>query len=170
LNDVKGGQPCQPAKIEDAGVHEYGMELALEQARKAHSMGEVPVGAVIIKDGVVIGQGHNLKETLKDPTAHAEILAIREAARHQAGWRILDATMYVTLEPCPMCAGAIVMARIPRLVIGTMDPRTGACGSLWNIVCDKRLNHRVELITGIKEDECRKLLEEFFEQLRQGDT
>ena len=170
MSDIKGDQSSQLANIGCAGGHEYGIELALEQARKAYSKGEVPVGAVILKDGVVIGQGHNLKETLKDPTAHAEILAIREAARHEAGWRILDATMYVTLEPCPMCAGAIVMARIPRLVIGTKDPRTGACGSLWNIVCDKRLNHRVEVITGIKEHECRKLLEEFFFELRQKDT
>ena len=125
MHDVKD-YDSQLANTHIAGDHEYGMELALEQARKAYSMGEVPVGAVIIKDGAVIGRGHNLKETLKDPTAHAEILAIREAARHEAGWRILDATMYVTLEPCPMCAGAIVMARIPRLVIGTMDPRTGS--------------------------------------------
>jgi tRNA(adenine34) deaminase len=170
LRDRRGGHADRPAKIESAGIHEYGMERALKEAQKAYSMGEVPVGAVILKAGVVIGQGHNLKETLKDPTAHAEILAIREAARREAGWRILDATMYVTLEPCPMCAGAIVMARIPRLVIGTMDPRTGACGSLWNIVCDKRLNHRVEVITGVKGDECRKLLEEFFAELRQEDT
>ena len=169
MHDVKD-YDSQLANTHIAGDHEYGMELALEQARKAYSMGEVPVGAVIIKDGAVIGRGHNLKETLKDPTAHAEILAIREAARHEAGWRILDATMYVTLEPCPMCAGAIVMARIPRLVIGTMDPRTGACGSLWNIVSDQRLNHRVELIAGIKERECRKLLEDFFSVLRQKGT
>ena len=169
MHDVKD-YDSQLANTHIAGDHEYGMELALEQARKAYSMGEVPVGAVIIKDGAVIGRGHNLKETLKDPTAHAEILAIREAARHEAGWRILDATMYVTLEPCPMCAGAIVMARIPRLVIGTMDPRTGACGSLWNIVSDQRLNHRVELIAGIKERECGKLLEDFFSELRQKGT
>ena len=169
MHDVKD-YDSQLANTHIAGDHEYGMELALEQARKAYSMGEVPVGAVIIKDGAVIGRGHNLKETLKDPTAHAEILAIREAARHEAGWRILDATMYVTLEPCPMCAGAIVMARIPRLVIGTMDPRTGACGSLWNIVSDQRLNHRVERIAGIKERECRKLLEDFFSELRQKGT
>lgn len=169
MHDVKD-YDSQLANTHIAGDHEYGMELALEQARKAYSMGEVPVGAVIIKDGAVIGRGHNLKETLKDPTAHAEILAIREAARHEAGWRILDATMYVTLEPCPMCAGAIVMARIPRLVIGTMDPRTGACGSLWNIVSDQRLNHMVELIAGIKERECRKLLEDFFSELRQKGT
>ena len=147
-------------------VYDYGMELALEQARKAYLLGEVPVGAVILKHGTVIGKGHNLKETLNDPTAHAEMLAIREAARHEAGWRILDATMYVTLEPCPMCAGAIVMARIPRLIIGTLDPRSGACGSLWNITDDKRLNHRVEVTVGIMEEQCRNLLNEFFEKLR----
>ena len=111
----------------------YGMEMALVEARKAYCLGEVPVGAVILKEGTVVGRGHNLKETLGDPTAHAEMMAIREAARNVTGWRVLESTMYVTLEPCPMCAGAIVMARIPRLVIGTKDPKTGACGSLWNI-------------------------------------
>ncbi len=166
MNDVKSSNSNQRAEAHCGSVHARGMELALEQARKAYSLGEVPVGAVILKDGIVIGKGHNLKETLKDPTAHAEIQAIREAARHEAGWRILGATMYVTLEPCPMCAGAIVMARISRLVVGTLDPRTGACGSLWNITGDKRLNHRVEVTVGIKEDECRGLLEEFFAQLR----
>lgn len=142
------------------------MELALEEAKKARALGEVPVGAVILRDGAVIGKGHNLKETLNDPTAHAEIIAIREAARYKTGWRILDATMYVTLEPCPMCAGAIVMARIPRLVVGTRDLRTGACGSLWDITGDRRLNHRVEVSVGIREKECRNILEGFFQQLR----
>ncbi|HHY69414.1 MAG TPA: tRNA adenosine(34) deaminase TadA [Bacillota bacterium] len=143
------------------------MEMAIEEAYKAYSLGEVPVGAVIVKEGKVIGRGHNRKETSGDPTAHAEMIAIREAAKHVGGWRILESTMYVTLEPCPMCAGAIVMARIPRLVAGVKDPRTGACGSLWNIVDDHRLNHRVEVTFGIMEDECRNLLEMFFRELRE---
>ncbi|MGI6626958.1 MAG: tRNA adenosine(34) deaminase TadA [Bacillota bacterium] len=150
------------------GFDVYGMGLALEEARKAYSLGEVPVGAVILKEGTVIGKGHNLKETLNDPTAHAEILAIREAARYETGWRILNATMYVTLEPCPMCAGAIVMARIPRLIVGTRDPRAGACGSLWDITGDQRLNHRVEVSFGVMEEKCRVLLESFFKELREG--
>jgi tRNA(adenine34) deaminase len=147
-------------------IDSYGMELALEEAKKAYALGEVPVGAVILRDGQVIGKGHNLKETLNDPTAHAEIIAIRQAARYKTGWRILDATMYVTLEPCPMCAGAIVMARIPRLVVGTRDPKTGACGSLWDITGDPRLNHRVDVSVGIREEECRNILEVFFQELR----
>ncbi|HHY76642.1 MAG TPA: nucleoside deaminase [Firmicutes bacterium] len=145
-----------------------GMSLALEEARKAYALGEVPVGAVIIKGDQVIGRGHNLKETLQDPTAHAEIIAIRRAAEREGSWRILDAVMYSTLEPCPMCAGAIVLARIPKLVIGARDPRTGACGSLVDLVRDERLNHRVEVITGVMEEECASLLEAFFRELRGG--
>lgn len=143
-----------------------GMALAIEEAKKAYSLGEVPIGAVIVKDEEVIGRGHNLKETLQDPTAHAEMLAIRQAALHEGSWRILDATMYVTLEPCPMCAGAIVMARIPELVIGTKDPRTGACGSTMDLVRDERFNHRVSLTTGVMEEECASLLGAFFRELR----
>jgi len=146
--------------------NEWGMGLALEEARKALALGEVPVGCVIVKNGEVIGRGHNLKETLQDPTAHAEMVAIRQAAEHEGSWRILDATMYVTLEPCPMCAGAIVMARIPNLVIGARDPKTGACGSLMDIVQDQRLNHRVNVTFGVKEQECASLLEAFFVELR----
>jgi len=142
------------------------MELAILEAKKAASMGEVPVGCVIMKGEEVIGRGHNLKETLQDPTAHAEMIAIREAAEREGSWRILDATMYVTLEPCPMCAGAIVMSRISQLVIGTRDPRTGACGSIMDIVHDQRLNHRVNLTFGVMEEECASLLDEFFVKLR----
>ncbi|NLA60853.1 MAG: nucleoside deaminase [Firmicutes bacterium] len=145
-----------------------GMSLALREAKKAYALGEVPVGAVIIKGDKVIGRGHNLKETLQDPTAHAEMMAIRQAAEHEGSWRILDAVMYSTLEPCPMCAGAIVMARIPKLVIGAKDPKTGACGSLVDLVRDERLNHRVEVETGVMEEECASLLEAFFRELRGG--
>ncbi|HHY44606.1 MAG TPA: nucleoside deaminase [Firmicutes bacterium] len=145
-----------------------GMSLALLEAKKAYALGEVPVGAVIMKGDKVIGRGHNLKETLQDPTAHAEMMAIRQAAEHEGSWRILGAVMYSTLEPCPMCAGAIVMARIPRLVIGARDPKTGACGSLVDLVRDERLNHRLEVETGIMEEECASLLEAFFRELRGG--
>ncbi len=150
----------------DKGEHELGMGLAIAEAEKAARFGEVPVGAVIIKAGKVIGRGRNLKETLQDPTAHAEMIAIRQAAEHEGSWRLLDATMYVTLEPCPMCAGAIVLARIPELVIGTRDPRTGAAGSLMDITRDERLNHRVKVVTGVMEDTCAFLLEDFFSRLR----
>ena len=146
--------------------HDRCMGLALLEARKALSLGEVPVGCVIVKGGEVIGRGHNLKETLQDPTAHAEMVAIRQAAEHEGSWRILDAAMYVTLEPCPMCAGAIVMSRIPDLVIGTRDPRTGACGSIMDIVHDQRLNHRVNITFGVMEEECASLLDAFFVELR----
>jgi len=149
-----------------SGEHEQWMELAIAEAKKAARLGEVPVGAVIIKDGKVIGRGRNLKETFNDPTAHAEIVAIRQAAEHEGSWRILNATMYVTLEPCPMCAGAIVMARIPELVIGARDPKTGAVSSLMDIARDERLNHRVSVVTGVLEEECAFLLEDFFRKLR----
>ena len=148
--------------------HEWGMGLALEEARKAYALGEVPVGCVIVKGGEVIGRGHNLKEALRDPTAHAEMIAIRQAAEREGSWRILDASMYVTLEPCPMCAGAVVVARIPELVIGTRDPRTGACGSVMDVVGNDRLNHRVSLTFGVREGECASLLEEFFADLRKA--
>ena len=148
---------------------EWGMELALQEARKAYALGEVPIGCVILKGGKVIGRGHNLKETLQDPTAHAEMIAIRQAAVAEGSWRILDAVMYVTLEPCPMCAGAIVMSRIPELVIGATDPRTGACGSIMDIVRDQRLNHRVNVTFGVREGECASLLDGFFKGLRRED-
>ncbi|MEX0974166.1 MAG: tRNA adenosine(34) deaminase TadA [Bacillota bacterium] len=152
--------------MELQGEHNWGMGLALDEARKALSLGEVPVGCVIVKGGEVIGRGHNLKETLQDPTAHAEMMAIRQAAEHEGSWRVLEATMYVTLEPCPMCAGAIVMSRIPNLVLGTRDPRAGACGSLMDLVQDQRLNHRVNLTFGVREQECASLLDVFFVELR----
>jgi tRNA(adenine34) deaminase len=152
--------------VDGAERDSLGMSLALLEAKKAYALGEVPVGAVIMKGDKVIGRGHNLKETLRDPTAHAEMLAIRQAAVHEGSWRILGAVMYSTLEPCPMCAGAIVMARLPRLVIGARDPRTGAAGSVLDIVRDERFNHRVEVISGVMEDECVSLLEAFFRELR----
>ncbi|WP_207302952.1 tRNA adenosine(34) deaminase TadA [Bacilliculturomica massiliensis] len=149
-----------------ASEHADFMKLALEEARKAYDMGEVPVGAVIVRDGEIVGRGHNLTHTVKDPTAHAEIIALRDAARTLGGWRLPGCTMYVTTEPCSMCAGAIVLSRMPRLFIGTMDPKAGACGSVYNIVADSRLNHRVETETGLLAEECGQLMKEFFRSLR----
>ena len=125
------------------------MEAALEEARKAMAMGEVPVGAVVVKDGQILGRGHNLTESSKDPTAHAEMIAIREAAAALGGWRLMGCTLYVTVEPCAMCAGALVWSRMEKLTIGTMDPKSGACGSIYNIPADNRLNHQVQVETGI---------------------
>ena len=142
------------------------MEEAIAEARKALELMEVPVGAVIVRDGIIVGRGHNLTETSKDPTAHAEIIAIREAAKTLGGWRLIGCKMYVTTEPCSMCAGAIVLSRIPELFIGTMNPKAGACGSLYNIVSDSRLNHRVQVTTGVMEDTCRQMMQEFFRRLK----
>jgi len=143
------------------------MAIALEEARSALAVGEVPVGAIVVRDGVVIGHGHNLTQTDSDPSAHAEMIAIRRAAAHLGHWRLLDCTLYVTLEPCAMCAGAIVLARIPRLVFGASDPKAGMCGSLENLVQDRRLNHRVDLTGGVRAEECGGLLRSFF-QARRG--
>jgi len=146
--------------------HEYWMELALREAARAAEEGEVPVGAVIVHNSMVVGRGYNRPEGLKDATAHAEILAIGAASETLGDWRLEDCTIYVTLEPCPMCAGAIVQARIPLLVYGAPDPKAGACGTLYNIVDDPRLNHRVEVITGVMEEESAALLKAFFQHLR----
>jgi tRNA(adenine34) deaminase len=142
------------------------MKTALGEAKMARAEGEVPVGAVVVKDGAVIGRGHNQVEGLKDPTAHAEILAIGAAAATLGSWRLDGATLYVTLEPCTMCAGAIVLARVPKLVFGASDPKAGACGSLMNVPRDERLNHLVEIESGFMEEECAFLLRSFFEELR----
>ena len=146
------------------------MEEALKLARMAYEAGEVPVGAVVVKDGEIVGRGFNSTETDKDPTCHAEMKAIREAARNLGGWRLPGGSMYVTLEPCSMCAGAIVLARIEHLYIGTLDPKSGACLSLANIPSDDRLNHQVELHTGILQQECSAILKEFFKELRNKNT
>lgn len=142
------------------------MKEALAEAKKAAVAGEVPVGAVIVKDGEIIGRGHNETETAKDPTAHAEMIAIRQAAKNLGGWRLTGCTMYVTTEPCSMCAGAIVWSRISRLFIGTMDPKSGACGSVFNIPQESRLNHFVEIETGLMQEECSSLMKSFFKELR----
>ena len=142
------------------------MEEALEEAKKAAAMGEIPIGAVIVKDGEIIGRGHNETETGCDPTAHAEIVAIRQAARRLGGWKLPGCSMYLTIEPCSMCAGAIVWSRISRLFIGTMDPKSGACGSVFNIPQESRLNHFVEIETGLMQEECSSLMKSFFKELR----
>jgi tRNA(adenine34) deaminase len=142
------------------------MNKALDEAYEAYELDEVPIGAVIVKDGRIIGKGYNRKEVSSDTTNHAEIMAIKEASKNLKNWRLTGCTMYVTVEPCPMCAGAIVNSRISELVIGTMDPKGGACGSLYNIVEDDRLNHRVEVRRGILEEECSNIMKDFFKKLR----
>ena len=142
------------------------MKEALKEAKKAYNKLEVPVGAVIVKDGQIIARAHNLKESKKDTTNHAEILAIQKASKKLGSWRLLDCEMYVTLEPCTMCAGAIIQARVGKLYIGTMDYKTGACGSVLNVLEDYPFNHKVEYETGILKDECENILQQFFKELR----
>lgn len=142
------------------------MREAIAEAHKARAIGEVPIGAVIVEDGEIIGRGHNLRETGLDATLHAEMIAIREASRNKNGWRLSGTTLYVTLEPCPMCAGAIVQARIDRVVFGAPDPKAGCCGTLMNLVQENRFNHRASLTTGVLQEECGALLTDFFRQLR----
>lgn len=149
-------------------MDEFFMQEALKEAAKAMERKEVPIGAVVVKDGAVIARGFNLRETAKDPTAHAEILAIREASRVLGGWRLHGCDLYVTIEPCPMCAGAIMMARIDRLIIGAMDPKAGAAGSLLNIPEDERFNHRTQILRGILEEECAEIMKTFFRELRKS--
>ncbi|MDI9457635.1 MAG: tRNA adenosine(34) deaminase TadA [Dethiobacteria bacterium] len=142
------------------------MEMALAQAREAYSCGEIPVGAILVRGDRVLAASRNRCEELKDPTAHAEILALREAGRILGGWRLPGTTLYVTLEPCPMCAGALVQARVERLVYGAVDPKGGACGALYNIVQDERLNHRLTVTGGVLKGACAALLQEFFRDRR----
>ena len=142
------------------------MELALNEAKKAYKIEEIPVGAIIVKDGKVISRAYNQKETKNNPIAHAEILAIERASKKLGRWRLDDCDIYVTLEPCPMCAGAIIQARLKNLYIGTMDPKSGACGSVLDLSKDFPFNHKVNTIVGIKKLECEKILKDFFKQLR----
>ena len=144
------------------------MKEALAEARKALEKDEPPVGAVVTKDGEIIARGHNLRESLKDPTAHAEMLAIREAAANLGRWRLNDCTIYVTLEPCIMCAGAMVLARLERLVYGACDPKAGAVDSLMSLVSDERLNHQIEVTSGVLAAECGDLLRDFFSSRRKS--
>ncbi|MBR2546751.1 MAG: tRNA adenosine(34) deaminase TadA [Eubacterium sp.] len=145
---------------------EYYMREALKEARTAFDLGEVPVGCVIVRDGRIIARGHNLTETEKDPTVHAEMNAIREASKALGGWRLPGCSAYVTCEPCPMCAGAMVWARIEELYIGADDPKAGACGSVMNVASNPDLNHMIKVERGILKDECSAMLKEFFRGLR----
>lgn len=150
----------------DNQIHEYWMRAAIAEARKAEELGEVPIGAVIVHKDEIIGRGYNLRETTFDATAHAEMVAIREASRHLGAWRLLDCSLYVTLEPCPMCAGAIVQSRVPQLIYGTLDPKAGCAGTLMNLLQESRFNHRTDIIEGILQEECAALLTQFFRRLR----
>jgi tRNA(adenine34) deaminase len=148
------------------GADERYMGLALEQAALAPVHGDIPIGAVVVRDGTVIGAGHNERELNEDPTAHAETIALRAAARALGSWRVLDSTLYVTLEPCAMCAGAIVLARVPRVVFGARDPKAGAAGSVLDVLDEPRLNHRPQVRGGVLGEQCGELLRAFFRARR----
>lgn len=147
---------------------ELWMSEALCEAQRAMARDEVPVGAVVVREGLVIARGYNRRETDCDPLAHAEVIALRAAARHLGSWRLSDCSLYVTLEPCAMCAGALVNSRVKRLVFGAFDPKAGFCGSLGNLVCDPRLNHRLEVRSGVLASEASQLLKSFFAALRRS--
>ena len=149
-------------------MQEYFMKQALKEAEKAYKKLEVPVGAVIVKDGTIIARGYNQKETKKDTTKHAEIIAIQKASKKLGSWRLIDCEMYVTLEPCSMCAGAIINSRLKRIYIGTRDEKTGAVGSVLNLLEDYKFNHKVEIERGIMQKECEKILKDFFKELRKS--
>lgn len=146
--------------------HEKFMREAIAEAHLALQKGDVPVGAVAVREGQIIGRGHNRKEELKDPTAHAEMIALQEAAWTLGGWRLIGVTLYCTMEPCPMCAGAMVQARLPRLVYAIDDPKAGAAGSVVDLLRNERLNHRVEVIAGVLAEEAEELTQRFFRRLR----
>jgi tRNA(adenine34) deaminase len=154
--------PSQNFPEQDPGVHERGMELALAEARRAEGHGDVPIGAALLRGGEVLAVAGNERELRGDPTAHAEVLVIRAAAARLGGWRLADTTLYVTLEPCAMCAGAIVLARIPTVVFAASDPKAGAAGSVLDVLAEPALNHRPEVIGGVRADEAATLLREFF--------
>ena len=144
------------------------MRMALDEAARAPAVGEVPIAALIVQDSQILAQAHNCRELWQDPTAHAEIIAIRAAATVLGTWRLTDTTLYVTVEPCTMCIGAIILARIPRVVFGARDPKAGACGSVFDLTNEPRLNHRVEVLGGLLEQESQTLIQQFFRQLRTG--
>jgi tRNA(adenine34) deaminase len=150
-------------------VHDVAMRAALDEARRAHESGDVPIGAVVLDEtGSVIGRGRNVRERDADPTGHAELVAIRRAAQAMGEWRLAGCTLVVTLEPCTMCAGAAVLSRLDRLVFGAYDAKAGAVGSLWDVVRDRRLNHRPEVVGGVLAEECSALLDDFFAHQRLG--
>lgn len=150
----------------DFSSHEYWMQQAILLAKEAEGLGEVPIGAIIVRGEEVVGRGYNLREQTMDPTAHAEMIAIRDASQHLDAWRLLECRLYVTLEPCPMCAGAIVQSRIPQVIYGTTDPKAGCAGTLMNLLQEPRFNHRTEVIPNVLQEECAHLLTDFFRKLR----
>jgi tRNA(adenine34) deaminase len=168
LNERQSGEPSIQHSALSIQHYPALMLHAIELAKQAESIGEVPIGCVVVDDltNQIIGRGYNRREIDHDPTAHAEILALREAAQTRGHWRLTDCTLYVTLEPCPMCAGALVNARLPRLVYGCDDPKAGAVRTLFQLCQDARLNHRVEVTAGVMADECSRLLQEFFRAQR----
>jgi tRNA(adenine34) deaminase len=164
LSDHPGDRPTSISDMD-----RQFMRAALDQAKLAYAKGEIPVGAVAVYQSQIIARGHNCKESDRDPTAHAEMIALREAARIRGGWRLADVTLYCTLEPCPMCAGAMVQARLPRLVYAADDPKAGAAGSIVDLVQNPQLNHLVEVTRGVMSREAQSLLNDFFCALRTGD-
>ena len=152
----------------EENLQEKFMKLALKEAKKAYDKEEIPVGAIIVKDNEVIAKAHNLKELKNDTTKHAEILAIQKASKKIKSWRLENCEMYVTLEPCSMCAGALIQARVKKVYIGTMDYKTGACGSVLNLLKDYKFNHNVDVEIGVLQEECEKILKDFFKQLRKS--
>ncbi|MFH1715104.1 MAG: tRNA adenosine(34) deaminase TadA [Elusimicrobiota bacterium] len=147
-------------------MHEFFMREALKEAEKAYKKGEVPIGAVLVKDGQIIARAHNESILKNDPTAHAEIQALRKSGKKLKNYRLNDAILYVTIEPCPMCAGALVWARIKKVVFGAVDKRAGSCGTIFSIVDDKNLNHCVEVVSGVCESACKELMRKFFKERR----
>ena len=168
---IKGASRISPSSLTHTPTpprsHEYWMRRAIAEAGKAAAKNEVPIGCVIVQGGKIIARGHNLRETSQDPAGHAELIAIRKAARKRGSWRLLETVLYVTLEPCTMCMGAIILARIPTIVFGCYDPKGGAAGSLFDLSNDPRLNHRVELLPRVLETECSHMLSDFFTALRE---
>jgi tRNA(adenine34) deaminase len=166
MSGFQATEPCEPSSGDDDSFDEAMMVRALELAREARNLGEVPVGAVVVRDRRILAQAYNLRETFQDPTAHAERLALSWAGQSIRSWRLEGCVLYVTLEPCAMCAGAIVHSRIARLVYGATDPKAGACASLYRLVSDPRLNHQVRITAGVLAQECGEVLKEFFQDRR----
>ncbi|MDP3596136.1 MAG: tRNA adenosine(34) deaminase TadA [Nitrospirota bacterium] len=151
-------------------LNESFMRVALEEAARAPAIGEVPIAAVVVREGKILSQAHNYRELWQDPTAHAEVIAIRAAATALGTWRLTETTLYVTVEPCTMCLGAIILARIPRVVFGATDPKAGACGSVFDLSSEPKLNHRVTVTGGVLEQECQALIQKFFKELREASS
>jgi tRNA(adenine34) deaminase len=148
-------------------IHEKWMWMALEEAKKAEQLGEVPIGAVIVRNGELIAKAYNLREITQNPMGHAECLAIKEASEKLGSWRLTECDLYVTLEPCPMCSGAIIQSRVSRVIYGTTDPKAGCAGTLMNLLQEPRFNHEAEVISGILEEPCKSILSQFFKSLRE---